>query len=164
MLAELGGQLDPTRTHFLGKVPYTDYKKVLQVSSAHVYLTYPFVFSWSCLEAMATGCLLVAGDTAPVREVLQTGRNGLEVTSLSAAAAADRLQGLLGHRTQDAGLRAKALRSAQAFSRGGGLRHFTESLKGETVPQPSSSGGNPPPRHCPTNPPPRKLKTTGAIA
>ena len=69
MLAEVESQLDPTRTHFLGKVPYADYTRVLQVSSAHVYLTtYPFVLSWSCLEAMATGCLMVASDTAPVRE------------------------------------------------------------------------------------------------
>jgi glycosyltransferase involved in cell wall biosynthesis len=77
MLAEVGSHLDPTRTHFLGKVPYADYKCVLQVSSAHVYLTYPFVLSWSCLEAMATGCLMVAGDVAPVREVLADGQSGL---------------------------------------------------------------------------------------
>lgn len=73
MLAEVGSQLDPTRTHFMGKLPYADYKRVLQVSSAHVYLTYPFVLSWSCLEAMATGCRLVASDVAPVREVLPEG-------------------------------------------------------------------------------------------
>lgn len=79
MLAEVGSQLDPTRTHFLGKVPYADYKRVLQVSSAHVYLTCPFVLSWSCLEAMATGCLMVASDTAPVREVLAHGQQGLLV-------------------------------------------------------------------------------------
>jgi glycosyltransferase involved in cell wall biosynthesis len=75
MLGEVCGQLDPARTHFLGKLPYQDYKRVLQVSSAHVYLTYPFVLSWSCLEAMATGCLMVASDTAPVREALQSTRN-----------------------------------------------------------------------------------------
>lgn len=77
MLAEVGSQLDPTRVHFLGKVPYQDYKRVLQVSSAHVYLTYPFVLSWSCLEAMATGCLMVTADVAPVREVLVCGDAGL---------------------------------------------------------------------------------------
>jgi glycosyltransferase involved in cell wall biosynthesis len=70
MLQEVGSQLDPARTHFLGKVPYAAYKRVLQVSSAHVYLTYPFVLSWSMLEAMATGCLVIGSDTAPVREVL----------------------------------------------------------------------------------------------
>ncbi len=82
MLAELGSQLDPTRTHFLGKVPYADYKRVLQVSSAHVYLTYPFVLSWSCLEAMALGCILVAGNVAPVREVIEHGVNDLLVSPL----------------------------------------------------------------------------------
>jgi glycosyltransferase involved in cell wall biosynthesis len=76
MLNEVGHQLDPTRTHFLGKVPYETYKRVLQVSAAHVYLTYPFVLSWSMLEAMATGCLVIGSDTAPVQEVLRDEING----------------------------------------------------------------------------------------
>lgn len=95
MLAEVGNQLDPTRTHFLGKVPYADYKRVLQVSSAHVYLTYPFVLSWSCLEAMATGCFMVGSDTAPVREVLgrgEVGRRGLLVNGLRQEAIGDGLR------------------------------------------------------------------------
>lgn len=64
------------RVHFMGQVPYAKYVALLQISSAHVYLTYPFVLSWSFMEAMAAGCLIVASDTAPVREVLQHGRNG----------------------------------------------------------------------------------------
>ncbi len=68
--------LDPTRTHFLGRVPHADYVRILQVSSAHVYLSYPFVLSWSLLEAMACGTPIVASDTAPVREVIQQGQNG----------------------------------------------------------------------------------------
>ena len=62
--------IDPARTHFLGKVSYADYVKVLQISAVHVYLTYPFVLSWSLLEAAVLGCPLVASDTAPVREFL----------------------------------------------------------------------------------------------
>lgn len=76
MLKEVGAKLDPIRTHFLGKVPYAGYKRILQVSAAHVYLTYPFVLSWSMLEAMATGCTVIGSDTAPVREVLDDGVNG----------------------------------------------------------------------------------------
>lgn len=116
MLEEVGSQLDPTRTHFLGKVPYEAYKKVLQVSAAHVYLTYPFVLSWSMLEAMATGCLLIGSDTAPVREVVVHEANGrlsslfdrkalnahaVEVLSASGAAS-----------TMD--MRAEAVRSARS--------------------------------------------------
>lgn len=75
--------IDLQRTHFLGRIPYAQYKKVLQVSSSHVYLTVPFVLSWSMLEAMASACLLVASDTAPVREVIQHGVSGLLVDFFS---------------------------------------------------------------------------------
>jgi glycosyltransferase involved in cell wall biosynthesis len=74
---EIGEGLDWSRVHFLGKVPYARFLSVLQVSAVHVYLTYPFVLSWSLLEAMAAGYLLVASDTAPVREVIRHGNNGL---------------------------------------------------------------------------------------
>lgn len=75
--AELGDRVDWSRVHFTGKLPYDQYLKVLQVSAAHVYLTYPFVLSWSLLEAMASGCLIIASDTAPVREMITHGEHGL---------------------------------------------------------------------------------------
>ena len=77
MLREVS--IDPHRTHFLGKIPFQQYLNVLQISSAHVYLTYPFVLSWSLLEAMACGCNIIASDTAPVREVIRHGENGVLV-------------------------------------------------------------------------------------
>ena len=75
-LARAGTPLDASRVHFTGKLPHAEYLKVLQVSAAHVYLTYPFVLSWSMLEAMSAGCLVVASDTPPVAEVLADGENG----------------------------------------------------------------------------------------
>jgi glycosyltransferase involved in cell wall biosynthesis len=75
MLREV--KLDPMRTHFVGKLPYEQYKRVLQVSAAHVYLTYPFVLSWSMLEAMACEALVIGAATAPVSEMLKQSRNGL---------------------------------------------------------------------------------------
>ena len=89
MLAEV--KLDATRTHFLGKLPYDDYRRVLQVSAAHVYLTYPFVLSWSMLEAMASGCLVIGSRTGPVQEVIEDGVNGLLVDFFDAGAMADRV-------------------------------------------------------------------------
>ena len=75
-LSEVREELDLSRVHFVGKVPYADYLRVLQVSTVHVYLTYPFVLSWSLLEAMSAGCAIVASDTAPVREAIRHGETG----------------------------------------------------------------------------------------
>ena len=70
-------KVDESRVHFTGPLPYGQYKQVLQASSVHVYLTWPFVLSWSLLEALSCGCLVVASDTEPVREVIRHEKNGL---------------------------------------------------------------------------------------
>ncbi len=134
MLAEVGSQLDPTRTHFLGKVPYADYKRVLQVSAAHCYLTYPFVLSWSMLEAMATGCLLVAGNTAPVREMLDPGREGISVVPLDSAVTASALLHALGDKAAQ-GMRIAARERTQSrLSRAQGQLQMEYLLKSKLLP------------------------------
>ncbi|OUX91063.1 MAG: glycosyl transferase family 1 [Candidatus Endolissoclinum sp. TMED26] len=70
-------KIDTSRTHFLGRLPYDDYIKFLQVSRVHVYLTYPFVLSWSSMEAMAVGCAMAASSTPPVREAMRDDENAL---------------------------------------------------------------------------------------
>lgn len=75
MLAEV--DVDRSRVHLLPRLAYGEYLRLLQISSAHVYLTYPFVLSWSFMEAMAAGCLLIGSATPPVEEVLVDGVNGL---------------------------------------------------------------------------------------
>jgi glycosyltransferase involved in cell wall biosynthesis len=69
-LKENAARLDLSRIHFMGRVPRHVYLSVLQISSVHVYLTYPFVLSWSLLEAMSVGCRIVASDTPSVKEVI----------------------------------------------------------------------------------------------
>lgn len=69
--------LDPGRVSFLGKLPYEAYLEVLQVSSAHIYLTVPFVLSWSMIEALAAGCVVVGSTTPPVLEAVEDGVTGL---------------------------------------------------------------------------------------
>ena len=76
MLEEVGDDLDPRRIWFVGRLPYQHYLSLLQVSTVHVYLTYPFVLSWSLLEAMSTGCAVVGSATGPVTEAIADGENG----------------------------------------------------------------------------------------
>ena len=78
-LDEVRDRLDMSRVHFVSRVPYTTLIDLLRISAAHVYLTVPFVLSWSMLEAMSVGALVIGSDTAPVREVIEHERNGLLV-------------------------------------------------------------------------------------
>jgi glycosyltransferase involved in cell wall biosynthesis len=95
LLAEQGSAIDPARLHFPGQISYADYRRLLQRSDVHTYLSYPFIPSWSLREALASGCSVVAGDTAPVREFIEDGVNGALVPCLDPAAIADQVLRLL---------------------------------------------------------------------
>lgn len=100
--------LDLSRLHFTDRLPYNEYLQVLQASSAHIYLTRPFVLSWSMLEVMAAGCLLVASKTAPVLEVVQDGVNGLLVDFFSPQNIANRVEEALNYPQEMKTIRANA--------------------------------------------------------
>jgi glycosyltransferase involved in cell wall biosynthesis len=112
MLQELGAKLDLERVHFIGMLDYHVYLTLLQVSSVHVYLTYPFVLSWSLIEAMACGCLIVASDTPPVLEVLRDGGNALTVDFFAYKQLAQRIEAALDQPEQMKMLRKAARASA----------------------------------------------------
>jgi glycosyltransferase involved in cell wall biosynthesis len=107
---EVIDQIDQTRVHFTGSLPYANYLSALHVSSAHVYLTYPFVLSWSLLEAMSAGCLVIGSDTAPVREVINE-TNGLLVPFFDAAALAEQVTDALAHPRRFRSVRVQARRT-----------------------------------------------------
>ena len=79
LMRELGQGIDVSRVHFLGRIPHEAHVRVLQISRAHVYLTYPYFLSWSMLEAMSAGCLVIGSGTPPVTEFLEHEKNGLLV-------------------------------------------------------------------------------------
>ena len=109
-LNELADGVDLSRAHFVDRVPYAKLVSLFQISSVHVYLTYPFVLSWSLLDAMSCGCAVVGSRTAPVEEVIKHEENGLLVDFFDPDALAGEVNRLL----DDEDLRAQLSVQARA--------------------------------------------------
>ena len=121
LLEEVGADLDLSRLHFTGRIPYADLLDVIRVGQVHAYLTYPFVLSWSLLEAMSLGACVLASDTGPVREVVADGATGRLIDFFDADAWADAL------------IDALADPAAQEPMRKAARRHIVETYDLKTV-------------------------------
>lgn len=106
-------RFNPARVHFMGRVPYDDYLDILAIGGAHAYLTYPFVLSWSCVEAMAMGALVIGSDTGPVQEVIRDGVNGLLTDFFDPEALAGKLVDALDHPDRYEGVRQAAIETVR---------------------------------------------------
>ena len=104
---------DLARLHFTGSLPYSQYLQVIQASSVHVYLTRPFVLSWSMLEVMSTGGLVLGSKTPPVEEVIEDGVNGLLVDFFAIDRIVERIEEVIDHPDKMANLRVKARETIQ---------------------------------------------------
>jgi glycosyltransferase involved in cell wall biosynthesis len=106
LLDEVG--LDLARVHFTGRVSYSSFKALMQISSVHIYLTVPFILSWSCVEALAAGCIIVGSRTPPVQEFIEDGRNGFLVDFFDPEALARQVDHVLTHRDSLGNIRTRA--------------------------------------------------------
>ena len=100
--------LDTRRLHFVGRLSREEYRQVLRASTVHVYLTFPFILSWSLLESMACGCLVLGSATPPVREVIVNGQNGLLVDFFDVSGMAKKMAAVLADPAATAPMRQAA--------------------------------------------------------
>lgn len=77
VMEEVGARLDMSRVHFTGRIPHDGLVALFRATSAHVYYTVPFVLSWSLVEAMGCGALILGSDTPTLAEVIRHEENGL---------------------------------------------------------------------------------------
>lgn len=125
-----GVAYDPARVHFLGRVPHERMLSALRLGVAHVYYTYPFVLSWSLVEAMASGCYVIGSDTPPLHDAIEDGVNGRLLPFFDVAALSDALISACRNPAASAPLRAAARAKAVAsFDRRKGFEAWLELLR-----------------------------------
>jgi glycosyltransferase involved in cell wall biosynthesis len=110
--SQISRPVDWSRVHFVGNLPYEQFVRVLQISSAHIYMTYPFVLSWSSIESMALECRMIASDTAPVREIIKDGVNGRLFPFFDQGALVERVRETLADKEKSAAMAREGRRIA----------------------------------------------------
>ncbi|MBR0660015.1 glycosyltransferase [Neoroseomonas oryzicola] len=111
MMEEVGARLDPARVHFTGRIPHEGLVSLFRASAAHVYYTYPFVLSWSLVEAMGCEALIIGSDTPTLSEVIRHGENGLLLPFFDHQRMADAVVDALAHPDRYVPLRQAARRT-----------------------------------------------------
>lgn len=123
-------ELNSSRVHFLGRLPYESYLKVLQISSVHVYLTVPFVLSWSMMEAMSAACVVLGSNTQPVTELIQDQHNGLLTDFFSPDQVAEKIDMVFSHPERMTGLGIKARETIlQTYTIKHSIQNYEKMLK-----------------------------------
>jgi len=129
-LNEIADQFDPSRVSFPGRIDYATYLALLRRSDAHIYLTYPFVASWSLREALATGCAIIGSDTEPVREFIAHGRNGLLTSFFDPEGLADAVLRVIEDKKLNQKIRTGARRYAERhLAMGDYLQAFRQKIE-----------------------------------
>lgn len=111
MLGEVGARLDMARVHFTGRIPHEGLVALFRITRAHIYYTYPFVLSWSLVEAMGCEAPIIGSDTAPLAEVVRDGENGILLPFFDHARLADAVADALANPDRHEPLRRAARRT-----------------------------------------------------
>lgn len=125
LMKEVGGVLDMSRIHFVGQIPHEQFITMLRLSTVHIYLSFPFVLSWSLIEALSCGCLVIASRVPSVMEAIEDGKNGLLVDFFDREALCDKIDLALDHRDH--------MRPLREAARNTVLKHYD--LKAVTLPR-----------------------------
>lgn len=120
--------LDKKRTHWLGPLQEDEYHQVLAISDVHLYLTIPFVLSWSLIEAMSVGCSIVSSATPPVEELIKDGVEGILCHFFDPEGQASAIDKLLSNPEQSRKLGLAAKKASKRYDSKFGLDSWSKIL------------------------------------